>query len=184
MLYDVTQNPEEYNKVLKDFKIKPVIKKLTRVENKLIWKKYLEEKKHLEYITGETIKELNLFHGTRAHDPSGVYQDKEEAFNINYSSERNYFGRGIYFAQEASYSKRYAYPSGSAPQRTILFCRVLVGTSQEMEDHQRSGDIVDTEYRDASRKIKYESIHSNYDGSDIYIVYKSRRAYPEYVIEF
>lgn len=42
----------------------------------------------------------------------------------------------------------------------------------------------DTNVRDQQNGIKYESIKSNYHGSDIYIVYKSRRAYPEYVIEY
>jgi hypothetical protein len=64
----------------------------------------------------------------------------------------------------------------------MLYCRVLVGESQEMNKTDRSNNIVDTKYRDEVNKIKYESIHSFYENSDIYIVYKSRRAYPEYLI--
>jgi hypothetical protein len=41
---------------------------------------------------------MNLFHGTRGTDPSLIYGDKEEAFNINYTSENNLLGKGIYFA--------------------------------------------------------------------------------------
>lgn len=183
-LYDVAAGTAEYNRVLLDFKIGP-IKRLRRVENKLMWKKYKEEVAHLEYITGERgIRELFLFHGTRTHPPSGVYNDKEESFNINYSSESNYFGRGIYFAKEAKYSLNYSHPDPSGLFRSMLYCRVLVGTSQEMQKSQRSNSILDTAIRDPLRNIKFESIHSNYDGSDIYIVYKSRRAYPEYVIDF
>lgn len=44
--------------------------------------------------------------------------------------------------------------------------------------------LKDTSCRDLANGIKYESIKSNYSGSDIYIIYKSRRAYPEYVIEY
>lgn len=51
LLYEVPKNTVEYMSVYKDFKIGP-IKRLIRVENKLIWKKYVEEKKDLEYITG------------------------------------------------------------------------------------------------------------------------------------
>ena len=46
MLYEVPMKTAEYTKVLMDFKIKS-IKRLIRVENKLIWKKYIEEKKSL-----------------------------------------------------------------------------------------------------------------------------------------
>jgi len=119
-----------------------------------------------------------LFHGTRTHDPKGVYEDKEEAFNINYSGENNYFGRGIYFAKEASYSANYAHVNPLGGTKSMLYCRVLVGTSQEMVIAQKSNSIVDTIIRNEAKKIKYEPIHAKYDGSDIYIVYKSRRAYP------
>jgi hypothetical protein len=60
----------------------------------------------------------------------------------------------------------------------MLYCKVLVGTSQEMTHTEKCRQIMDTEVRDLIDKIKYESIKSNYHGSDIYIIYKSRRAYP------
>lgn len=75
------------------------------------------------------MKEMMLFHGTRNNPPNVIYEDKEEAFNINYSSDANMFGRGIYFAKEAAYSHSYSHPSPNLARRTILMCRVLVGTS-------------------------------------------------------
>lgn len=39
-----------------------------------------------------------LYHGTKNTDPKLIYQDKEESFNINYTSEHNLLGKGIYFA--------------------------------------------------------------------------------------
>jgi hypothetical protein len=44
--------------------------------------------------------------------------------------------------------------------------------------------MIDTGFRDSVNRIKYESVKSHLQGSDVYIVYKSRRAYPEYVIEY
>jgi len=41
---------------------------------------------------------MQLFHGTRATNPEEIFKDKEESFNINYSSDNNLLGRGIYFA--------------------------------------------------------------------------------------
>ena len=125
---------------------------------------------------------MYLFHGTRSYNPENIYLDKEESFNINFSSDTNYFGRGIYFADQAKYSDNYHHPVPRAKQ--MLFSLVLVGTSQEMKYEGKSNDIKDTSYRDKLQRIKYESIKSHYSKSDIYIVYKSRRAYPEYLIEY
>ena len=53
-----------------------------------------------------------------------------------------------------------------------------------MNSSMHSNNIRDTNFRDNVKQIRYESIMSNYGGSDIYIIYKSRRAYPEYLIEY
>lgn len=59
-----------------------------------------------------------------------------------------------------------------------MYCKVMVGESQVLGTQDRSPDIKDTAYRDVVKKIKYESIMSVYPNTDVYIVYKSRRAYP------
>lgn len=158
------------------------IKRLYRIQNQYLWKKYSQEKKDTELITEGPIKELHLFHGTRTYNPQNIYLDKEESFNINFSSDKNFFGRGIYFAKDADYSVHYAHNSPHG--RQMLYCRVMVGQSQVMVQQDRSNDIKDTRYRDQKKKIKYESITSRYSNTDVYVVYKSRRAYPEYLIEF
>lgn len=141
----------------------------------IIWRKYIRERLDLERITGGAIQERYLFHGTRANDPRSIYEDKDEAFNINYSSDGNSYGRGIYFAMNSSYSDGYKFVQGAL--RTMLYCRVLVGTSQQA--NLRAG-MKDTDYKDEAKRIRYDSV---FNGS-IYVIYKSRRAYPEYIIDY
>lgn len=50
-----------------------------------------------------------LYHGTRTTDPKMLYEDKEECFNVNYTSENNLLGKGIYFAQNSEYSVGYSH---------------------------------------------------------------------------
>ena len=52
---------------------------------------------------------MKLFHGTGTTTPETIYRDKEEAFNINYSSDKNLLGRGIYFAEKSEYSDSFAF---------------------------------------------------------------------------
>lgn len=40
------------------------------------------------------------------------------------------------------------------------------------------------DFKDPVKKIRYGSVKSTYGGSDIYIIYYSGRAYPEYLIEY
>lgn len=50
-----------------------------------------------------------LFHGTKHTDPKVIYEDKEDCFNINFTSEGNLLGRGTYFAERSEYSVNYSY---------------------------------------------------------------------------
>ena len=86
------------------------IKALIRIQNKIIYKKYYEEGLFLKtYNGGQMVKKMELFHGTRKTNPEEIYKDKEESFNINYSSDSNLLGRGIYFAEKSEYSNDYRY---------------------------------------------------------------------------
>jgi hypothetical protein len=47
----------------------------------------MEEKAFLKELNeGKDIKEMCLFHGTRHTDPKVIYEDKEDCFNINFTS--------------------------------------------------------------------------------------------------
>ena len=76
------------------------IKKLLRIQNKPIYKKYFEEKKFLKELNGgKDLKEMKLYHGTSTVNPKNLYEDKETCFNVNFTSEGNFLGRGTYFAE-------------------------------------------------------------------------------------
>jgi hypothetical protein len=94
----VPANSDEFNRVQSLFKVGK-IQSLMRIQNKIIYKKYYEEGLFLKNVNGGTaVKKMELFHGTRSTNPEEIYKDKEESFNINYSSDSNLLGRGIYFA--------------------------------------------------------------------------------------
>lgn len=69
----------------------------------------------------------------------------------------------------------------------MFYCEVCVGESQVIpiyKSQDKKPDMKDTDFKDAAKKIRYESATSNYDGSQIYVIYKSRRAYPKYLITY
>lgn len=64
----------------------------------------------------------------------------------------------------------------------MFLCEVYVGQSEKCPKHD--GSIKDTSYRDTAKKIRYESMTDFLVNSNIYVVYKSRRAYPMYLIKY
>lgn len=49
-----------------------------------------------------------LWHGTRSTDPEKIIHG-DEGFDIKYAADSGVWGRGIYFAENASYSNTYRY---------------------------------------------------------------------------
>ena len=64
----------------------------------------------------------------------------------------------------------------------MFYCIVLVGESQKCGRH--NSDIRDTDFKDTVKRIRYESMTDFLQGSNVYVVYKNRRAYPLYLIKF
>lgn len=66
--FQVMPNTPEFNNVQAKFTVSK-IRTLIRIQNKIIFNKYFQEKKFLENMTGKTIKTMQLFHGTRTVNP-------------------------------------------------------------------------------------------------------------------
>lgn len=136
------------------------IKELIRIQNQFVYRKYEDEKACLTALNGgKFIKEMMLFHGTRQTDPKIIYEDKEECFNINYTGDNNYLGRGTYFAERPEYSHAYAYISartggvfgiGGQQLREMFYCSVLVGDSETIDPSKYSGNIRDTGFKNTA----------------------------------
>ncbi len=54
----------------------------------------------------------------------------EEGFDIKFANE-GYWGRGIYFARNASYSDNYSHPHSNG-QRGIFLANVILGETKKM----------------------------------------------------
>ena len=64
----------------------------------------------------------------------------------------------------------------------MFYCEVLVGDSQKCPNH--SGAIKDTGYKNEAQQLRYESMTDFLDNSNVYVVYKGKRAYPLYLIKY
>ena len=87
------------------------------------------------------------------------------------------FGRGVYFARDASYSVGYARGSGS---RYMYLARVLVG-----QYCVGNSSMIVPPPKDSSRpEILYDSVVNNVLNPSIFVVFYDFQCYPEYLITF
>jgi len=121
-----------------------------------------------------------LWHGSGGTKPSEIYEDDRFGWKINYSSQNNLWGNGLYFGEDVSYCHKYVYrtPEG---RRQIFLAEVIVGD-----------DIISLENNSLREPLKKEDGISRYDSvcgirhdkSWIWVVYVSGTAYPAYLVEY
>jgi len=92
------------------------------------------------------------------------------------------WGRGIYFADKASYSKNYSYtPYPKAKGDLEMFLtRLTVGKEINLKQDR----TLTVPPVDVTSGLKYNTVTGNTAGSQVWIVYENGRAYPEYLVRY
>ncbi|XP_026865825.2 poly(ADP-ribose) polymerase family member 14-related sequence 1 [Electrophorus electricus] len=171
---------KEYNDVLSHFRKtcnKNVIK-IERIQNPGIWKNYQNNKTIMEHKNKHQNNEKRLFHGTR---PDSKVHINMRGFNRSYAGlNAAAFGKGTYFALNASYS---AQPTYSVPdqqgQRHMYLCRVLTG-DYTVGNHS----MIVPPPKTANSTDLYDTVVDNTSAPTIFVVFRDDNAYPEYLITF
>ena len=119
-----------------------------------------------------------LFHGC-----SGVVTDKivQQGFNRSFCGKNaTMYGKGVYFARDASYSTYPFYSQRDASDvQSIFLARVVVG-----EYCRGVKDALTPAERDATTHALYDSTVDDPQNPNIFVTYKDGQAYPEYLVKF
>ncbi|XP_066291085.1 protein mono-ADP-ribosyltransferase PARP14-like [Branchiostoma lanceolatum] len=183
-IVSLLQSSQEYKDVEKKFLAsvgyKPQIVSISRVQNEAKYKAYMLELKEREKRlgTGSTIEKV-LYHGT-AQDV--VVNINEGGFNRSYCGKNaTVYGKGMYFARDASYSAQPAYsPPDSQGNRHIYQVRVIVGEYTT----GKSGIVEPPPKNPSNVAVRYDSVVDNVQNPSIFVVFRDNEAYPEYLIVF
>ena len=156
--------------------------KVERIQNKRLWEKYDFCKKTQLIKNDGIMNEMRLFHGTRANPPEKIYRS-EHGFDFRFGKFGRW-GKGAYFAVDASYSANYAYKSITG--RQILMAYVLTGHSKKM--HPDSTMVAPPIKEGCIDEQRYDSVNgdavTSYGTFHTYIVYDHDKSYPAYLITF
>ena len=117
-----------------------------------------------------------LFHGT---DEGTVDKIIQQGFNRSFCGKnKTTYGKGVYFASDASYSskRRYSIPNALGVQHMFL-CRVIVGAyckgvKNALTPAVRHGSLL------------FDTTVDNMANPSIYVTYNDAQAYPEYLVRF
>jgi len=189
-LVSVSKDSTEWKSVLADFEKtlgrKPVISKVTRIQNYKLWpffalKKASMDAKHKDK-KGAGVKDANqmmLFHGARQRKNMDAITNF--GFDLRVANSGLY-GIGIYFAHKASYSDAGYVLMNKDKTKEMFICRVLVGRCVQGKGGLRRPPPVD------SKKPTGELYDSVFGGPAkdpiMRIVFDNGMAYPEYIVHY
>lgn len=156
-----------------------------RVQNVAMWQSFAvkrqtilkrEEQEKGHEVSTSTYERCWLFHGT---DGDTVPAIIETGFNRSFAGKNaTAFGKGVYFARDASYSSSstYSRPNDQGVQHMFLV-RVVVGQYCLGKRDQLTPD---------SRKghLLYDTTVNNVSNPSIYVAYHDAQYYPEYLVKF
>ena len=180
---------DEYNRCLDAFMLtldrsKFRIHSIDRVQNISLWQSYAVKKAATCSREDDPDKAARkyvrawLFHGC----PSDVVPKiLQQGFNRSFCGKNaTLYGKGVYFARDASYS---TFPLYCAPDaqgvQTIFLVRAVVGQWSKGVKDALTPDV-----RDAARNILYDCTVDNVRDPSIFVTYHDAQAYPEYMIKF
>ena len=160
------------------------IHSIDRVQNISLWQSYAVKKAATCSREDDPDKAARkyvrawLFHGC----PSDVVPKiLQQGFNRSFCGKNaTLYGKGVYFARDASYS---TFPLYCAPDaqgvQTIFLVRAVVGQWSKGVKDALTPDV-----RDAARNILYDCTVDNVRDPSIFVTYHDAQAYPEYMIKF
>ena len=170
------------------------IVKVERIQNLAMWQSYVVKRQticHRETKkSGATDDQAQkqrqldryerawLFHGTNVEVMDKIIQ---QGFNRSFCGKNaTFYGKGVYFAKEASYSSctTYAQPDRNGFQHVML-CRVAVG-----EYSKGVKDALTPDMRDKKNHTLYDSTVDRTDDPTVFVTYHDAQAYPDYLVTF
>jgi hypothetical protein len=193
----VDSNSTEYNEVvtffmtsMRDRRRFIKVTNLERIQNLPLWQSYAVRKQIIQTRDIDTphhrinnldltdIERRWLFHGTcSAVVPKIVTQGFNRAFAGRHAV---YYGKGVYFARDASYSSNetYSAPDSKGIQRMFL-CRAIVGDWCRGVEGQLTPDA-----KPHNTLELFDSTVDNVSKPSIFVIYHDAQSFPEYLISF
>ncbi|XP_027690281.2 protein mono-ADP-ribosyltransferase PARP12 isoform X1 [Chelonia mydas] len=175
-LSDTTSEYKEvkdlFEKTMKNYRIC----RLQRIQNPSLWQVFQWQKEQMRKTNrGKDVDERLLFHGTST---SHLHAICGQNFDWRIcGTHGTLYGKGSYFARDASYSHQYCQTGSSS--KTMIVARVLVG-----DFVQGSNNYLRPPPRPNNPNSFYGSCVDNPVNPSIFVIFEKHQIYPAYIIEY
>ncbi|XP_057691585.1 protein mono-ADP-ribosyltransferase PARP12 isoform X2 [Corythoichthys intestinalis] len=176
-LVQIPQSPE-YNSIESLFKAtmpQSKIQSIKRIQNPSLWTRYNLKRKELKTRnSGIPALEQYLFHGTNENITQTICEQNFD-WRVN-GVHGTAYGKGSYFAKQASYSNRYVTATGAI--KSMFVALVLIG--EYTKGHS-------SYCRPPAKPLTttlYDSCVDNEAAPNIFVIFDSHQIYPEYIIYY
>ncbi|NWV88874.1 PAR12 polymerase, partial [Machaerirhynchus nigripectus] len=163
---------QQFHQSMKNYSIL----KIQRIQNPSLWKVFQWQKEKMKKENGgKEVQEKLLFHGTDVNSVKTICSQNFD-WRICGSNGTNY-GKGSYFARDASYSHVYCQ---TTQQGYLMFvARVLVG------DYVKGNAAYVRPPRKCADQLRfYDSCVNDELNPSVFVVFEKHQIYPEYLIEY
>ncbi|XP_041652100.1 protein mono-ADP-ribosyltransferase PARP12-like [Cheilinus undulatus] len=152
------------------------IHSIQRIQNPSLWRVFQWQKEQMKKRNGgKAVNEQYLFHGT---DETLIEAICDQNFDWRMCGVHGTaYGRGSYFAKDASYSDRYA-KVNKQQKKTMFVALILVGEFT----NGRSCYVRPPLKPD--NKTLYDTCVDRENNPSIYVVFEKQQIYPEYLINY
>ncbi|KAJ3612621.1 hypothetical protein NHX12_020888 [Muraenolepis orangiensis] len=151
------------------------IVKIERIQNKDLWDHFKLLRDQMKKRNGgRNVTERQLFHGT-----DSKYVDAICTSNFDWricGTHGTAYGKGSYFARDASYSHNY---TGDRTSRAMFVSRVLTGAHTK-----GSPCYVRPPSKDGGDAVFYDSCVDDVRSPSIFVVFERAHIYPEYLLTY
>ncbi|KAG5267768.1 hypothetical protein AALO_G00225480 [Alosa alosa] len=147
---------------------------MERVQNRGLWEVFQWQADQMRKNNSGRTNEKILFHGTDSKHIDAICQQ-----NFDWricGTHGTAYGKGSYFARDASYSHRYTSCEGT---RAMFVCRVLVG-----EPTQGSSSLLRPPAKDGEDTRLYDSCVDDVCNPSIFVIFEKHQVYPEYLLQY
>ena len=139
-LIDLKPDDPEYQTVNTSFKAtmqNKMIVSIKRIQNNELYLQYQQtvqkakrdKRKEGRVITDDEFEKYEkfLWHGTSTADPALLVDNTKSCLSTQYANDSCLWGRGIYFAENASYSDAYSFRKIDGKTQSLIIVRFLSG---------------------------------------------------------
>ncbi|KAG5274031.1 hypothetical protein AALO_G00158410 [Alosa alosa] len=149
---------------------------IRRVQNPSLWKMFQWQKDQLKERAGRgDVREMELFHGTEQALLEAICEQNFDWRNCGVHG--SHYGKGSYFARDASYSDKYS-ALGSGSRKIMFVAQVLVG------DFTKGRSVYLRPPARETGKGFYDSCVDSVSNPSIFVIFEKYQIYPEFIVEY